>query len=338
MGNTSRIEAVSNRGIRKLIEVSNITKTYGARTVVSNLSFTLPSGGIVGLLGPNGAGKTTTMNLLTGFLAPTAGRICIDGHDLKHHPQRCARHIGFLPEQPPLYTDMTVKAFLGFVYDIKGVRGQNSKAHILETCQQTDIADVSNRVIGHLSRGYRQRVGLAAALIGDPDILVLDEPTIGLDPKQIRDFRALIASLGVSRTVLLSTHILPEVSALCERVLVLNHGVLVADAPPSVLTTPVSGIQSLIRIADGQGTAALAALNKLPDVLTCRSQAAAEAGCVDIVVQTKTDMRPQLLQALTAQNVSVFSLGRVEQPLEDMFLSLTLEDPLSKGGTHESNL
>lgn len=212
-----------------MLKVKELTKIYGDRTAVDNVSFSLKAGELVGLLGLNGAGKTTTLNMLTGFLAPTRGSVEIDGVDLLKEPVRAARHIGFLPEQPPLYDEMTVKAFLGFVYELKGVRARDRAAHIAEVCESAGVSEVYTRVIGHLSRGYRQRVGLAAALTGDPDILILDEPTVGLDPKQIKDIRTLIAGLGQSRAILLSTHILPEVSATCGRVLVINNGKLAAD-------------------------------------------------------------------------------------------------------------
>lgn len=212
-----------------MLKVQGLTKKYGERAAVEDVSFEIKCGELVGLLGLNGAGKTTTLNMLTGFLAPTSGKVFIDGNDISKEPQKAARHIGFLPDTPPVYNEMTVRDYLGFVYDIKGVISTNKSQHITEACKQTDIFDVFGRIIGHLSRGYKQRVGLAASLIGDPDILILDEPTVGLDPKQIKDFRKLIAGLAKSRAVILSTHILPEVESICERVLILDKGKLVAD-------------------------------------------------------------------------------------------------------------
>jgi ABC-2 type transport system ATP-binding protein len=229
-----------------------LTKKYGELVAADNICFEIKAGELVGLLGLNGAGKTTTLNMLTGLLAPTEGKVYIDGTDLSKEPLKAARHIGFLPDTPSVYDEMTVRDYLGFVYDIKGVKASyvtsNFKLskldrilmksiaykhykphHIVDICKQTDILDVMGRVIGHLSRGYKQRIGLAAALIGDPDILILDEPTVGLDPKQIKDIRQLIAELAQSRAVILSTHILPEVEAICNRVLILNNGKLAAD-------------------------------------------------------------------------------------------------------------
>lgn len=212
-----------------MLNVTGLTKIYGGAAAVDNVSFSVRLGELVGLLGLNGAGKTTTLNMLTGFLAPTGGTVEIDGRDISKEPLKAARHIGFLPEQPPLYTEMTVKAYLKFVYELKGVCSGNREEYIAEICERVGISDVYRRVIAHLSRGYRQRVGLAAALTGDPDILILDEPTVGLDPRQIKEIRGLIAELGRSRAVLLSTHILPEVEAVCKRVLILNGGKLVSD-------------------------------------------------------------------------------------------------------------
>lgn len=212
-----------------MLKSDGLTKKYGEHVAADNISFEINAGELVGLLGLNGAGKTTTLNMLTGFLAPTDGKVYIDGIDLSKEPLKAARHIGFLPDTPPVYNEMTVRDYLGFVYDIKDVKSLHKKDHIAEVCKQTDILDVLGRVTGHLSRGYKQRVGLAAALIGDPDILILDEPTVGLDPKQIKDIRQLIAKLAESRAVILSTHILPEVEAICGRVLVLSSGKLAAD-------------------------------------------------------------------------------------------------------------
>ena len=223
-----------------MLKAEGLTKKYGERLAADNLCFEVSAGELVGLLGLNGAGKTTTLNMLTGFLAPTAGKVFIDGADLAKEPLRAARHIGFLPDTPPLYNEMTVRAYLEFVYEIKGAAARDKKEHIDGVCEQADILDVKGRVTGRLSRGYRQRVGLAAALIGDPDILILDEPTVGLDPKQIIDIRRLIKELSRSRAVILSTHILTEVEAICDRVLVLDGGRLAAE-----VKLPLEGRETL---------------------------------------------------------------------------------------------
>ncbi|MCL1819883.1 MAG: ABC transporter ATP-binding protein [Oscillospiraceae bacterium] len=212
-----------------MIKAENLTKKYGEHTAADDITFEIKAGELVGLLGLNGAGKTTTLNMLTGYLASSGGKVYIDGMDISKEPLKAARHIGFLPDTPPVYNEMTVKAYLNFVYELKGVTAADKNGHIAEACALADIADVYNRVIGRLSRGYKQRVGLAAALIGDPDILIMDEPTVGLDPKQIIDIRKLIKTLAESRAVILSTHILPEVESICERVLILHQGKLAAD-------------------------------------------------------------------------------------------------------------
>ncbi|MCL2084468.1 MAG: ABC transporter ATP-binding protein [Oscillospiraceae bacterium] len=311
-----------------MLSVHNLTKRYGDRAVVDNLCFSLNPGEVTGLLGPNGAGKTTTMNMLAGFLAPTGGSVTVDGIDARRDALAAARHIGFLPDTPPLYPEMTVLAYLDFVYRLKGVAAVDKKAHLAEACDAAGISGVLPRVIGRLSRGYRQRVGLAAALIGDPDILILDEPTVGLDPKQIRDLRSLILELGRSRSILISTHILPEVNALCSRVLVMHHGVIVADGKPSELGAPArdGGEYCVIRVADGQGANALRALRALREVSECRTRAADEDGRLDIDVRCAPDSRPLLTRTLTGAGVDVYSIQRARRGLEDVFLSLTLDD------------
>ena len=219
-----------------MIQVNGLTKKYGTKLAVDNISFRIKKGEIVGFLGPNGAGKSTTMNMITGYISMTGGTAQIAGFDVLDDPIEARRHIGYLPELPPLYMEMTVKEYLGFVFDLKGVKGKSRRAHIDEVCELVDITHVQNRIIGNLSKGYKQRVGLAQALIGDPDVMILDEPTVGLDPNQITEIRNMIRSLGKQRTIILSTHILQEVKAVCERVLVINNGKIVADGSTDELT------------------------------------------------------------------------------------------------------
>ncbi|MEG1584989.1 MAG: ATP-binding cassette domain-containing protein, partial [Anaerovorax sp.] len=211
-----------------MIEVSKLTKCYGDKRAVDNISFTVNQGEILGFLGPNGAGKSTTMNILTGYISSTSGTAKIDGLDILEDPIGAKKRIGYLPEHPPLYMDMTVWAYLMFVYQLKKVQLPRQE-HLEQICRKVKILEVKNRVIKNLSKGYRQRVGLAQALIGNPEVLVLDEPTVGLDPKQIIEIRNLIKSLGENHTVILSSHILPEVQAICDRVVVINNGMIVAD-------------------------------------------------------------------------------------------------------------
>lgn len=213
-----------------MIEVKNLTRRYGSRLAVDDVSFTIPDGGIHGLLGPNGAGKSTTMNIMTGYLSPTSGTVAIDGHDIQQEPRAAKARIGYLPEQPPLYTDMTVREYLLFVAELKGVKKRAARAAQVENAVgRTGLEDVQERLIRNLSKGYRQRVGIAAALLGTPGVIILDEPTVGLDPAQMIEIRALIHELGQEHTVILSSHILSEVQAVCDRVLIIAKGRLVAQ-------------------------------------------------------------------------------------------------------------
>ena len=222
-----------------MIEVKNLTKRYGNNVALDHVSFTVEDGTILGFLGPNGAGKSTTMNIVTGYLSATEGTVTISGHDILDEPNEARRLIGYLPELPPLYLDMTVKEYLDFMYDLKKVKLPREK-HIREICALTKIQNVYKRLIGNLSKGYRQRVGIAQALLGNPPVLILDEPTVGLDPKQIIEIRNLIKNLGRNHTIILSSHILSEVQAVCERVIIINSGKLVADGATDRLAHDLS--------------------------------------------------------------------------------------------------
>ena len=220
----------------KVIEVSGLTKRYGKNTAVDHLSFRVKKGQIYGFLGPNGAGKTTTMNMLTGYLAPTEGQIRIDGHDISEEPVEARRCIGYLPEIPPLYLDMTPLEYLRFAAELKGVAKEKRESEVEHVMEKTQIQDMQERLIRHLSKGYRQRVGLAQALLGDPEVLILDEPMVGLDPKQIIEIRELIRSLGKKHTVILSSHILSEITSICDHVMIISHGKLAASDTPENLS------------------------------------------------------------------------------------------------------
>ncbi|MCL1805408.1 MAG: ABC transporter ATP-binding protein, partial [Clostridiales bacterium] len=232
-----------------MIEVQNLTKRYGAKTAVDNISFSVAGGEILGFLGPNGAGKTTTMNIITGYLSSNEGTVTVGGSEILAEPIKVKSQIGYLPELPPLYMDMTVREYLGFLFDLKKVKGKK-KSQVDEVCERVHIDDVKNRLIKNLSKGYRQRVGLAQALLGNPPVLILDEPTIGLDPKQIIEMRNLILELGLQHTIVLSSHILSEIQAVCKRIIIIHQGALVADGTPEAISQSLSGASRLnIRVA-----------------------------------------------------------------------------------------
>jgi ABC-2 type transport system ATP-binding protein len=260
-----------------MIEVSGLSKSYGRNRGIRDISFTVPEGQIVGFLGPNGAGKTTTMNILTGYLSPDTGSVSIAGLDMGGQPLQAKRHIGYLPEQPPLYHNMTAEEYLDFVYDLKEVKATSQAEHIAQICELTGITGVYRRVIGHLSKGYKQRVGLAQALIGDPDVLILDEPTVGLDPRQIVEIRNVIREMGKSRTIILSTHILSEVSAVCERILVICDGSIVTDDKPDSLIGPGESLEDVfLRLTEARGRSA--ADEAEPDVIPPSQQSSVKEG------------------------------------------------------------
>ena len=307
-----------------MIQVSNLSKKYGSHVAVSDVSFTVKDGEILGFLGPNGAGKSTTMNILTGYLSPTAGSVSIDGYDILENPNEAKMRIGYLPEHPPLYLDMTVKEYLGFIYDLKKVRFPKAP-HIDEICRLVKIDDVAGRLIKNLSKGYKQRVGIAQALVGNPDVLILDEPTVGLDPKQIIEIRSLITELGKNHTVILSSHILSEIQAVCERVIVINHGTLIADGTPDELSNKLSEDHSLsVRVA-GPKTEVMKLLSTVPGVLTVTCTGLHEQSSNDYIVEPdgKTDVRPAIFKRLADRNWALLMMRTNELSLEQIFLRLT---------------
>lgn len=251
-----------------MIEVKHLTKQYGDKLAVNDISFTVEDGEILGLLGPNGAGKSTTMNMLTGYISSTSGQALINGIDILEDPIKAKAQIGYLPELPPLYLDMTVMGYLNFVYDLKKCKLPR-RSHLKDVCNLCRISDVSGRVIKHLSKGYRQRVGLAQALINNPPILILDEPTVGLDPKQIIEIRTLVKKLGKKHTVILSSHILTEVQEVCDRVVIINHGQIAANDTIDNLSKAVSGVNRLVVRINGPKNEVLQAIRGLEDVTRC---------------------------------------------------------------------
>lgn len=306
-----------------MIEVKNIVKRYGDKFAVNDISFKIDTGEIVGFLGPNGAGKSTTMNILTGYLSATSGTAVIDGIDILEDPTAAKKLIGFLPEQPPLYMDMTVKEYLNFVYDLKGCKFAR-KEHLQEICALIKIEDVYGRMIKNLSKGYRQRVGFAQALVGNPPVLILDEPTVGLDPRQIIEIRNLIQRLGKKHTVILSTHILQEVQSVCDRIIVINKGQLIADGTADTLTYKTAGNRRLVaRIAGGKNDVKKA-LRAMDGVLFVDDLGQKESGSHDFLIESEpsVDIRKPLFRMLSERGWVLMGLKSMDMSLEDVFVNL----------------
>ena len=319
-----------------MIEVSGLTKTYGNKRGITDISFSISEGEIVGFLGPNGAGKSTTMNVITGYLSATAGAARVADIDILENPLEAKKHIGYLPQDPPLYLDMTVDEYLNFIYDIKGVKGnlKARKEHIDQVCDMVGITQVRERVINNLSGGYKQRCGLAQALIGDPDVLILDEPTVGLDPKQIIEIRNVIKDLGKNRTIILSTHILQEVSAVCERVLVINNGRLVADDTPTHLSAMLTGEHKLEYRIAGPKDKIVPLLRSVDGVKSVTATIEAEPGAYEYLVESAEhlDVRKLIFATLSKSGYPVLLLKNQDLSLEDVFIQLTADKKSAKGG------
>ena len=307
-----------------MIEVKNLTKNYGSKKAVDNISFTVNKSEILGFLGPNGAGKSTTMNIITGYSSATAGTVHVNGAEIFESPNAVKRQIGYLPEHPPLYLDMTVTEYLSFMYHLKKVK-LPQKQHIDEICEQVRIADVKKRIIKNLSKGYRQRVGLAQALLGNPGVLILDEPTVGLDPKQIIDIRNLIKKLGKDYTIILSSHNLAEVQTTCERIIVINQGTLIADDTPDNLSRAMNADHKLTVRIDGPRKEVLRLLRDIPNVEDVNLLGLRENSAYDFMVETipGMDIRREMFQRLAAQGWPILGLKSSELSLEDVFLQLT---------------
>lgn len=312
-----------------MIEVSNLTKRYGQKVAVDNLSFHVNRGEILGFLGLNGAGKSTTMNILTGYLSASDGVCKIDGHDILDDPLEAKRLVGYLPELPPLYLDMTVREYLDFVYDLKRCKLPKT-AHVREVCNTVKLTDHMNRLIKNLSKGYRQRVGLAEALIGSPDVLILDEPTVGLDPKQIIEIRSLVKSLGEKHTVILSSHILPEVQAVCDRIIVIDHGRLVADDTTENLSRHMSTDHRYVVRIDGPEKEVLKTLSSISGMKEVVPLGKKEEGVFEYSVEGSegTDLRREIFKRLAERNWPLLGLKSTEMSLEDIFLRLTGGKPV----------
>ena len=311
-----------------MIEVENLTKKYGNHVAVDHLSFRIDRGVIYGFLGPNGAGKSTTMNIMTGYIAATEGTVKINGYDILKEPELAKKAIGYLPEIPPVYTDMTVYEYLKFVAELKKVPKAERKEQIEDIMKQTRVDDVRDRLIKNLSKGYKQRVGLAQAMIGYPEVIILDEPTVGLDPKQIIEIRELIRELAKKHTVILSSHILSEVSAVCDHIMIISKGKLVASDTPDGLMNMMKGGRQLTLSVKGERETLEAILKELPLVKGYNFETAKteDVVCATLNTEGDEDIREELFYRLAAAKLPIMELAVVEKSLEDVFLELTGEE------------
>ena len=310
-----------------MIEVRNLTKKYGDHFAVQDISFSLEKGKIYGLLGPNGAGKSTTMNIMTGYIAATSGEVIIEGHDIFKEAEEAKKHIGYLPEIPPLYMDMTVWEYLFTVADLKGVPKSERKSMIGDVMEKVMITNMKDRLIKNLSKGYKQRVGIAQTLIGNPDIIILDEPTVGLDPKQIIEIRTLIKQLGEDHTVLISSHILSEIGAVCDHVVIINKGHLVVSDSTENLEKLFKGQDILCLSAQGELEKIQAILREFPALSIADMKEAEEADTYrfQLKVQDQADYRRQLFFRFAEAGIPLLEISRAGMSLEDIFLEITEE-------------
>lgn len=308
-----------------MIEVRNLVKKYGSHMAVNHLNFTIEKGKIYGFLGPNGAGKSTTMNMITGYIASTEGEILIDGHNILEEPEEAKKKIGYLPEIPPLYVDMTVSEYLKFVAELKSIPKEKRSGNINEVMSTTKLQSVKDRLIKNLSKGYRQRVGLAQALLGYPEIIILDEPTVGLDPKQIIEIRDLIKSLGNKHTVILSSHILSEVSAVCDHVLIIDKGKLVASDTPENLSKVMAGANSLELTVKGKEEVIRKALDMVENIeeLVYHQSMIKDACDFTVKIAGNQDMRENIFFALAEVKCPILKMQSSNMSLEEVFLKLT---------------
>ena len=318
-----------------MIEVQHLSKRYGPVTAVNDVSFRVEKGEILGFLGPNGAGKTSTMRVLTGYMPPTEGTAIVAGYDVLAQPIEAKRHTGYLPETPPLYPDMRVRDYLTFVARIKGVPRNQVRARVDSTMEKTRVTEMARRECGRLSKGYRQRVGLAQALLHDPDVLILDEPTAGLDPKQIIETRQLIKELAGSHTIILSTHILPEVSQTCQRVVIINRGRVVAVDTPDNLTSKLRGSEAMYLHVDARGADAGSVIRQVPGVTNVH--AADAQGGLEVASETGRDVRRELAAAVVSQGWGLLEMRPMRISLEEVFLQLTTDDTAASGAGEDTH-
>ncbi|WP_293970298.1 ABC transporter ATP-binding protein [uncultured Ruminococcus sp.] len=310
-----------------MVEVKHLTKCYGDIKAVDDISFTVETGEVLGFLGPNGAGKSTTMNMITGYISSTSGTVTIDGSEILDNPKETKKKIGYLPEIPPLYVDMTVRKYLEFMFDLKKVK-LPKKEHIEEVMRLVRISEQSERIIKNLSKGYRQRVGFAQALLGNPPVLILDEPTVGLDPKQIIEIRKLIKSLGKKHTVIFSSHVLSEISATCDRIIVISNGKIVADAKTEELSTAVSGEKKLSLEIEGASADIISAIKKIPAVIRANKVKTMRDNTAKYMVEYEkgVDIRRDVFSAMARIGCPILDMQSGNETLEDMFLKLTTSE------------
>ncbi len=310
-----------------MLKVENLVKRFGDKYAVNDVSFEIGEGEVVGFLGPNGAGKTTIMNIITGYLSYTSGSCMVDCFEILENPTEAKKLIGYLPDQPPLYPDMKVKEYLNFIYELKGCT-LNREKHIMEVCEVTKIVDMRDRLIKNLSKGYCQRVGIAQALIGNPKVIILDEPTVGLDPKQIIEIRNLIRGLGRDHTIIISTHILSEVQAVCDRIIIMNKGKIAADEKTDKLTELMTGTKRLaVRIDGARGTVleALKGISGVNRVEAGRDISAGEGIVFKIESEGGRDVRADVFKLCAQMNTPILGMETVSASLEDVFMSITRE-------------
>ena len=313
-----------------MIEVKHLTKRYGKTTALDDISFTVESGEVLGFLGPNGAGKSTTMNIITGYISSNEGTVTVDGSEILKEPKKTKQKIGYLPEIPPVYPDMTVRKYLEFMFDLKRVKLPKAE-HINEGMRLVGLERHGRRLIKNLSKGYRQRVGFAQALLGNPPVIILDEPTVGLDPKQIIEIRKLIKNLGKKHTVIFSSHVLSEISATCDRVIIIADGKIIADAKADELYTALSDRQKLLVTAEGKSADVMAELNKVPEVERVNKLGAAGKGAnrFEVEYRAGADVRRQVFSAMARINCPILEMTAGNGSLEELYLQLTEN---AKGG------
>ena len=307
-----------------MIELKNVTKKYGSFTAVDNISFTIKEGEIIGLLGPNGAGKSTTMNMITGFIEQTEGDIIIDGYNMLKKPKKAKKEIGYMPEGVPLYTDLTVKEFVNYMAELKKVNRKERKEKVNQIIEETGLKDVEKKLIKNLSRGYKQRTSMAGALVGEPKILILDEPTVGLDPKQITEIRSLIKKLGKTHTVILSSHILSEVSQICNKVIIINKGKIVAIDTPQNLENKVNTNNSVYITVEDSDNKIEQMKEKIKDIKSIKLVSENDDGTKQYAIETNEnkDIRKTLFSEFAKENITIYEMKKQDATLEDAFMQL----------------